>query len=92
MISRHNIRHSTEALAYWTSCAIATYEEAVYLKSTPLARVKRLRSIADGMRRHLEEFSGGDIAVGDLQDLKTRLEEANAEGIARFGAAKFLDP
>lgn len=83
----YDVRSLGDALVYWTDCANASYSQAVMLKKSSRAECRRLRSIADGMRRHVEEFHDGTVQdlQRELQMLTERFDATDQDAIARFG-------
>lgn len=80
-----------QCLAYWTQCAIASYELACDKKSTAQSEKKRLKSIAEDMLADLRANTPpGDedlAAKKDLQDATERLGRVEQRNIEEKAAS-----
>jgi hypothetical protein len=67
-----------QCFAYWTSCAIATYEVAASKKKTSQSELSRLLNIAKEMVEDLYHFTPADDEKGqkEYQECEERFNKA----------------
>lgn len=81
IVSKSVLHNATDALVYYTNCAIATFEMTLMIKKYSAADRKRAGDIAQGMVMALETFAAEHPS---RPGIKTRYADAFAEYAERF--------
>lgn len=73
-LTRERIRNVGDALAYYADCAIATYEDTIFMKKYSKADRRRARTIATDMVQAVKDWVGTDHCHYEV--IRTRLNVA----------------